>query len=56
MKVWVVLAKIPEIDARGVDRVFDSKEKATKFVLEHEDEDLVNINNIDWNIEEWEVQ
>jgi hypothetical protein len=56
MKVWIVLAKIPEIEARSIDRVFDSKEKASKYVLEHKDEELVNINDIDWNIEEWEVE
>jgi hypothetical protein len=54
--IWIVLAKIPEIEARSIDRVFDSKEKANKYVLEHKDEELVNINDIDWNIEEWEVE
>jgi hypothetical protein len=56
MKVCIVHAKIPEIEARSIDRVFDSKEKANKYVLEHEDEELVNINDIDLNIEEWEVE
>ena len=56
MKVWIELAKIPEIEARSIDRVFDSKEKVNKYVLEHKDEKLVNINDIDWNIEEWEVE
>ena len=35
MKVWIVLAKIPEIEARSIDRVFDSKEKANKNLQVH---------------------
>jgi hypothetical protein len=56
MKVWIVMAKIPEIEARSIDRVFDSKEKANQYVLEHKDEELVNINDFELNIEEWEVE
>ena len=40
--------------ARSIDKVFESKEKADKYVGEHKDEDLVNISGIDWSIEEWE--
>lgn len=50
------MAKIEDLQARGVDKVFDSKEKANKYVLEHKGENLVNISGIDWNIEEWEVE
>ena len=56
MKVWIVMAKMPEIEARSIDRVFDSKEKANQYVLEHKDEELVNINDFELNIEEWEVE
>ena len=50
------MAKIEELQARSVDKVFDSKEKADKYVVEHKDENLVNISGIDWSIEEWEVE
>jgi hypothetical protein len=56
MKVWIVMAKIPEIEARSIDRVFDSKEKANQYILEHKDEELVNIHDIELNTEEWEVE
>ena len=36
MKVWVVVAKVPEIDARSVEKVFGSKEKADAYVREQE--------------------
>lgn len=32
MNVWVVIVKVDEIHARSVDKVFDSKEKAKKYV------------------------
>ena len=41
MKVWIVMAKMPEIEARSIDRVFDSKEKANQYCLEHKDEGLL---------------
>jgi hypothetical protein len=50
------MAKIEDLQARSVDRVFDSKEKANKYVVEHKDENFVNISGIDWNVEEWEVE
>jgi hypothetical protein len=56
MKVWVVMAKIEEIQARSIDKLFDSPDKANKYVSEHKDENLVNINDIDWSIEECEVE
>jgi hypothetical protein len=28
MKIWVVMAKVEELQARSVDKVFDSEEKA----------------------------
>jgi hypothetical protein len=56
MKVWIVMAKIHEIEATSIDRVFDSKEKANRYVSEHKDEELGNINDFELNIEEWEVE
>ena len=50
------MAKIEDLQARSVDKVFDSKEKANKCVSKHKDDNLVNISGIDWNIEEWEVE
>lgn len=47
------MAKIEDIQAR---RVFDSKEKAIKYVLKHKDDNLGNIRGIDWDIEEWNVE
>ena len=56
VRVWVVMAKIEDIQARSIDRVFDSKEKAIKYVLKHKDDNLGNIRGIDWDIEEWNVE
>jgi hypothetical protein len=32
MKVWIVSDKVEEIQAKSIDKVFDSKEKANKYV------------------------
>lgn len=57
MKVWIVLAKVQEIEARSVDRVFDSKEKAERYVKEQEkSESLPNLSGFDRAIEEWEIE
>ena len=59
MKIWVVVAKIEELQARGVDKVFDSKEKAEKYSEEQDKEEtrhFVNIGRIDRSVEEWEVE
>jgi hypothetical protein len=56
LKVCVVMAKIEDLQARSIDKVFDSKEKVNKNISEHKVENLVNISGIDWNIEEWEVE
>ena len=56
MRVWVAMARIEDIQARSIDRVFDSKEKAIKYVLKHKDDNLGNIHGIDWDIEEWNVE
>jgi hypothetical protein len=39
MKVWIVMAKVQEIEARSVDKVFDSKEKADRYVREQENKE-----------------
>ena len=57
MKIWVVMAKVEEIQARSIDKVFDSKEKAHKYITEQEkSEHFVNLGGIDRSIEEWEVE
>jgi hypothetical protein len=57
MKVCVVMAKVEELQARSVDKVFDSREKAERYVSEQEKhEQFVNLSGIDRSIEEWEVE
>ena len=56
MRLWVVMAKIEDIQARSINRVFNSIEKAIKYVLKHKDDNLGNIRGIDWDIEEWNVE
>jgi Mg2+ and Co2+ transporter CorA len=40
MKVWIVMSKVQEIEARCVDKVFDSKEKADNYVREQEKREI----------------
>ena len=57
MRIWVVVAKVEEIQARSIDKVFDSKEKAYKYITEQEkSEHFVNLAGIDRSVEEWEVE
>jgi hypothetical protein len=59
MKIWVVMAKVEELQARVVERVFDSIEKATQYSedqYKNEIRHFVNIGGIDRSIEEWEVE
>lgn len=59
MKIWVVMAKVEELQARSVDRVFDSKEKAEQYSGEQDKIELrhlVNIGGIDRSVEEWTVE
>ena len=59
MKIWVVIAKVEDLKARGVERVFDSVEKAQQYSEEQDKEEIrnfVNIGGIDHSIEEWEVE
>jgi hypothetical protein len=57
MKVWIVMAKVQEIEARSVDKVFDSREKAERYVKEQgKTEHLPNLSGFDRTIEEWEIE
>ena len=57
MKVWIVLARVEELQARSVDKVFDSREKAEKYIREQEKrENFVNLSGFDRSIEEWKVE
>ncbi|HEX5979337.1 MAG TPA: hypothetical protein VFY68_18785 [Nitrososphaeraceae archaeon] len=59
MKIWVVMAKVEELQARCVDKVFDSKEKAEQYSGEQDKMELrhlVNIGGIDRAVEEWKVE
>jgi hypothetical protein len=59
MKVWVVMAKVEEIQARSVERVFNSKEKAEQYSKDEDQKEtrhLVNMEGIDRSIEEWDVE
>ena len=57
MKVWLVVAKVSEIQARSVEKVFDSKEKANKYVRKQEMEEMLpNLSGFEHIVEEWEVE
>ena len=57
MKVWIVMSRVQEIEARCVDKVFDSKEKADGYVREQEKkENLPNLSGFDRTVEEWEIE
>ncbi|MDQ3840112.1 MAG: hypothetical protein M3297_12685 [Thermoproteota archaeon] len=59
MKIWVVMAKVEELQARGVDKIFDSKEKAERYFEEQNKKEMtqfVNFGGIDRSIEEWNVE
>jgi hypothetical protein len=50
MKLWIIMA-------RSVNKVFDSKEKADRYVREQENkENLPNRSRFDRAIEEWEIE
>jgi hypothetical protein len=59
MKIWVVIAKVEELQARSVDKVLDSKEKAEQYSKEQDKKEtrhFVNIGGIDRSVEEWDVE
>ena len=58
MKIWVVMAKVEELQARSIDKVFDSKEKAEQYSEDQNKKEMiqfVNIEGIDRSIEEWDM-
>lgn len=53
------MAKVEELHARAVERIFNSKEKAEQYSKEQDKKEtrhLVNIGGIDRSIEEWDVE
>jgi hypothetical protein len=57
MKVFIVMAKVEELQARSVDKVFRFREKTERYVSEEKNhEHFVNLSRIDRSIEEWEVE
>jgi hypothetical protein len=57
MRIWVVVTKVLEIQARSIEKVFDSKEKANTYVTEHERGEMPpNLSGFEHNVEEWEVE
>jgi hypothetical protein len=40
MKIWVVTAKVEELQARSVEKVFDSEEKARRYSEEQDKEEI----------------
>ena len=57
MKVWLIVTKVPEIEARSVEKVFDSEEKANDFIRAQEKGEMPpNLNGFEHNVEEWEVE
>jgi hypothetical protein len=59
MKIWVVMAKVEELQARSIEKIFDSVAKAKRYSKEQdkrETRQLVNMTGIDRSIEEWEVE
>ena len=57
MKIWVVVAQVEEIQAGSIDKIFDSKEKAHKYITEQEkSEHFVNLGGIDRSIKKWKVE
>ena len=59
MKIWVVMAKVEELQARSVEMVFTSRAKAERHSEEQdkkENQHFLNISGIDRSIEEWEIE
>jgi hypothetical protein len=53
----LIVTKVPEIDARSVEKVFDSEEKANEFIRTQEKGEMPpNLNGFEHNVEEWEVE
>lgn len=53
------MAKVEELQARSIDKVFDSKEKAEQYSEDQKKKEriqLVNIGGIDRSIGEWDIE
>ena len=51
------MAKISEIQTISVEKVFDSKQKANKYVRKQEMEEMLpNLSGFEHTIEEWGVE
>ena len=53
------MAKVEELHARAVERIFSLKEKAEQYSKEQDKKEtryFVNIGGIDRSIEEWDVE
>ena len=53
------MAKVEELQARSIEKIFDSVAKAKRYSKEQdkrETRQLVNMAGIDRSIEEWEVE
>jgi hypothetical protein len=46
MKIWVVMAKVEELQARSVDKVFNSKEKAEQYSEDQNQREMTQFVNI----------
>ena len=58
MKIWVVMAKVEELQARSVEIVFNSRAKAERYSEEQDKKEnghFLNISGIDRSIEEWDI-
>jgi hypothetical protein len=52
MRVWVVMAKVSEMQTISVENVFDSKEKANKYVREQKMKKMLpNLSGFEHTIE-----
>ncbi|MFZ0698355.1 MAG: hypothetical protein WAM88_14575 [Nitrososphaeraceae archaeon] len=59
MKIWVVMDKVEELQARSVEMVFNSRAKAERYSEEQDKKEnghFLNISGIDRSIEEWEIE
>jgi hypothetical protein len=60
MKIWVVMAKVEELQARSIDKVFDSKEKAEQYSEDQNKKEMIQFVNIvegiDRSIAEWDIE
>ena len=59
MKIWVVMDKVEELQARSVEMVFNSRVKAERYSEEEDKKEnghFLNNSGIDRSIEEWEIE